>query len=179
MKKLTLASAIVTSVLAFNANADLKNLYVEGAIGQTDISVENSEDTDDTSFGLLAGYTVFNQGPVSIAAEVGYNRYLDEETKTPLGDATSTLSSVALGGKVGYEVMPKLEVFGRIAYESMEQEVEFLGVSASETSDEFTYGIGASYEVAKQFTVGTQYKYAQLSSETDLSNLNISLGYQF
>ena len=80
---------------------------------------------------------------------------------------------------MGYEVMPKLQVFGRLAYESMQQEVEILGATASATSEEFTYGIGASYEVAKQLTVATQYKFAKLDSETDFSNMNVSLGYQF
>jgi opacity protein-like surface antigen len=54
-----------------------------------------------------------------------------------------------------------------------------LGASASNTSAEFTYGIGASYEVAKQLTVGTQYKFAKLDGDTDLSNMNVSVGYQF
>ncbi len=178
MKNLTLVSALTASLFAFSAHADLNNVYVEGALGQA--KIENSNDsTSDTSISLLGGYQVFAKGPLSVGTELGYNQYLSEDTETPFGTATSTISSLSLGGKVGYEVIPKLQVFGRIAYESMKQEVEFLGASASETSDEFTYGIGASYEVAKQLTVGTQYKYAQLDSKTDLSNMSVSVGYQF
>lgn len=178
MKKFTLASVITASFFAFTAHADLNNVYVEGAIGQTKIESGSDSETD-TSYGILGGYEVFTKGPWSVGAELGYNRYLSMDTETPFGTATSTISSLLLGGKVGYEIIPKLQVFGRIAYESMQQEVEFLGSSASDTSGEFTYGIGVSYEVAQQVTVGTQYKYAQLGNDTDLSNMNVSVGYQF
>lgn len=178
MKKITLASAITASIFSFSAQADLNNVYVEGALGQAEI--ESAGDSiKDTSFGLLGGYQVFAKGPLTVGAELGYNQYLSKDTQTPFGKASSTLNSVSLGGKVGYEVIPKLHVFGRVAYESMTQEVKFLGRSASDTSGEFTYGIGVSYEVAKQLTVGTQYKYAALDNDADLSNMNVSLGYQF
>jgi opacity protein-like surface antigen len=178
MKNVTLVSTLAASLVAFSAHADVDNLYLEGALGQVEIE-NGSESTSDTSIGLLGGYQVFSNGALSLGTELGYNQYLSKETETPFGNATSTISSLSLGGKVAYEVVPKVQVFGRIAYESMKQEVEFLGVNASDTSDEFTYAIGASYAVAKQFTVGTQYKYAQLDSKTDLSNVNVSVGYQF
>jgi opacity protein-like surface antigen len=178
MKNLTLASAIITSIFAFTAHADLNNVYVEGALGQSKIESEG-ESTTDGSISLLGGYQVFAKGPLTVGAELGYNQYLSIDTATPFGTATSTISSLSLGGKVGYEVIPKLQVFGRFAYESMTQKVEFLGASASESSDEFTYGVGASYAVAEQVTVGTQYKYAQLDGDTDLSNISVSVGYQF
>jgi opacity protein-like surface antigen len=178
MKNITLASAITASLFVFSAHADLNNVYVEGALGQAEIE-SGSESESDTSFSVLGGYQVFSSGPLSLGTELGYNQYLSMDTETPFGTATSTISSLSLGGKVGYEVIPKLQIFGRLAYESMVQEVEFLGSTATASSDEFTYGIGASYEVAKQLTVGTQYKYAQLDNNTDLSNMSISVGYQF
>lgn len=178
MKKIALISLLSVSTFALSAQADLTKVYVEGALGQAEIS-NDSDSTSDTSIGLLGGYQLFNKGPVSISTELGYNQYLSKDVDTPFGTVSSTISSLSLGGKIGYQVIPKLQLFGRLAYESMTQEVEFLGQSASDSSDEFTYGIGASYEVAKQLTVGTQYKYAQLDSETDLSNMNISVGYQF
>lgn len=178
MKKLTLISTITASLFAMTAHADLKNVYVEGALGQAEIESQG-DSTSDTSISLLGGYNVYSSGPLSVATELGYNQYLTVDTDTPFGTATSTISSLSLGGKVGYEVIPKLQVFGRIAYESMKQEVEFLGASASETSDEITYGVGASYQVAKQLSVGTQYKYAKLDGDSDLSNMNVSVGYQF
>lgn len=178
MKKIALLSLLSASTLALSAQADLTKVYVEGALGQAEIS-NDSDSTSDTSIGLIGGYQLFNKGPVSLSTELGYNQYLSKDVGTPFGTVSSTISSLSLGGKVGYQVIPKLQLFGRVAYESMTQEVEFLGQSASDSSDEFTYGIGASYEVAKQLTVGTQYKYAQLDSETDLSNMNISVGYQF
>lgn len=178
MKKLTLISALTASVFTLSAHADLNNFYVEGGLGQAKIDYSDSSETD-TSISLLGGYQVFSQGPLSVSTELGYNRYLSMDAETPFGTATNTFSSLSLGGKVGYEVVPKLQVFGRLAYESMQQEVEILGATASATSEEFTYGIGASYEVAKQLTVATQYKFAQLDSETDLSNMSVSLGYQF
>lgn len=178
MKNLTLVSALTASLFTLSAQAELNNFYVEGGLGQAKIE-NNSDSETDTSIGLLGGYQVFANGPLTVGTELGYNQYLTIDTETPFGTATSTISSLSLGGKVGYEVMPKLQVFGRLAYESMTQEVEFLGATASETSDEFTYGIGVSYEVAKQLTVGTQYKYAKLDDETDLSNATVSVGYQF
>ena len=76
--------------------------------------------------------------------------------------------------------MPKMQVFGRLAYESMIQKNKgFAFGNGTSTSNELSYGIGASYEVAKQLTLGTQYKFVKLDGGTDLSNVNVSLGYQF
>lgn len=178
MKTLTLATAMTASLFALTSHADMNNVYVEGALGQAELKA-GGDSTSDTSVSLLAGYQVFANGPLSVATELGYNRYFSKESETVFGTATSTISSLSVGGKVGYEVVPKLQVFGRLAYESMKTEVEFLGMSDSETSGEFTYGIGASYEVAKQLTVGTQYKFANLDNDTDFSNMNVSVGYKF
>ncbi len=178
MKKITLVSALTASLFTASAFADLNNIYVEGALGQATIE-SRGDNTKDTSVSLLGGYQVFSSGPLSIGAELGYNQYLSKDIKTPIGKAESSLSSLSIGGKVGYEVMPKLQVFGRLAYEAMKTEVKFLGETASDTSNELTYGIGMSYEVAEQVTVGTQYKYAQLDNKVDLTNLSFSVGYQF
>ncbi len=178
MNKLTLVPALAVSLFTFSAHADLSKAYVEGALGQTEMEA-GSDSESGSSFSLLGGYQIFSKGALSLSTELGYNQYLTVEQETPFGTLTSTISSLSLGGKVGYEVMPKLQVFGRLAYESMESETEFFGISNSVSSDEFTYGFGASYEVAKQLTVGTQYKIANLDSGTDLSNLNVSVGYQF
>ncbi|MFT4766248.1 MAG: opacity protein-like surface antigen [Oleispira sp.] len=178
MKNLTLASAVITSLFTFSACADLSKVYVEGALGQTKMESDGDNATD-TSISLLGGYQIFDKGPLTVGAELGYNQYLSDETETGFGTMTTTLSSLSIGTKVGYEIIPKMEVFGRIAYESMVIGVELAGMSASETSGEFSYGVGASYEVAEQVTVGTQYKYAPLDSDVDLTNLSVSLGYQF
>ena len=175
MKNLTLLSIAAATALSMSAQADLKNTYVEGALGHTDL-----ESNTDTSFSILGGYKVFEQDKLSIATELGYNQYIEIESEDAFfGKATNTISSLSLGGKVAYEVMPKIEVFGRLAYEAMSQEVEVLGTSMTASSDEFTYGVGASYDVTNKLSVGTQYKYAALDSNTDLSNINVSVGYQF
>ena len=179
MKKLSIVATVLASVLTIPAQAELDKLYLEGSVGQTEFQVDGADNTDDTSVGFLAGYQVLQHDALNVSAELGFNQYLHEEEETILGDVSNTISSVSLGAKVGYEVMPKLEVFGRLAYESMTQEVEFLGMSASESADEVTYGIGASYEVMEKLSVGTQYKYAKLDEETDLSNVNLFVGYQF
>jgi opacity protein-like surface antigen len=178
MKNLTLISTLTASLFTLSAHADLNNFYVEGAAGQAKIDNGYNSETD-TSMSLLGGYKVFANGPLSVSTEVGYNRYLSIDSDTPFGKASNTISSLSLGGKVGYEVAPKLQVFGRLAYEAIEQEVKLQGATASLTSDEFTYGVGASYEVAEQLTVGTQYKFAQLDNDIDLSNVSVSVGYQF
>lgn len=173
MKKLTLLSLI--AAVSMSTQADVSKTYVEGALGHTDL-----ESNTDTSFSVLGGYELFNQDKLSVAGEIGYNQYIEIESEDAFfGKATNTISSLSFGSKVAYEVMPKLQVFGRLAYEAMSQEVEIMGSSVTASSDEFTYGVGATYEVADKLTVGTQYKYAALDSDTDLSNINVSLGYQF
>lgn len=178
MKKITIVSALTASFFTASAFADLNNVYVEGAIGNAHIE-GHGDSTKDTSFSFLGGYQVFSKGPLSLGTELGYNQYISKDIKTPGGELESTLSSVSIGGKVAYEVMPKLQVFGRLAYESIKKEVEAGGVTFSDSSNELTYAIGTSYEVAEQITLGAQYKYAQLDYGIDLSNMSLSVGYQF
>jgi outer membrane autotransporter protein len=172
MNKMTLVTAIAASVLSFSANAE--NFYVEASVGTTDVAEESG-----TSAGLLGGYTFFNKSQIQVSAEAGFNLYSHKETETALGTVTQDISSLSVGTKVNYSPMAKLGLFGRLAYEQLTVKFEhdLLG-SNSESSNEITYALGASYEVAENFELGSQYKYASLS-DTDLNSLSLTANYKF
>jgi hypothetical protein len=109
MKKFTLTFAIMVSIFSSSTHVDLNNVYVEGALEQAKIE-SSSDSTTDTSISLLGSYQVFTKGPLSSGAELGYNQYLSMDTETPFGTTASTISSLSLGGKVGYEVTKQVTV---------------------------------------------------------------------
>jgi len=172
MKKLTLITAIAASFLTLSAQAE--NYYIEGSLGNTKIESESG-----SSFGVLGGYKFYEQDKVKVSAELGYNKYIELEAQTIFGTATAKTSSIALGSKLSYSPVQNVEVFSRIAYETMIVEVDFLGETSSGSSNEFSYALGASYDVAKKFSIGTQYKYSPLDEGANLTNVTISGNYSF
>jgi len=174
MNKLTLISAIATTLFTLSAQAE--KYYVEASVGNTDIESES-----DTSFSILGGYDLYEQDKIKIAAEVGYNQYAELTSISDfLGETTQDISSLAFGAKLAYTPMNKLDVFGRMAYETIKNDVESDGLgSFSTTTDEITYAVGASYEVVDNFSLGTQYKYASLDGGADLTNVTVSANYHF
>lgn len=173
MNKTALLSAIAASIFSFSAQAE--NFYVEASVGNAEIASES-----DISAGLLGGYTFFDQSQVKVSAEAGYNKYASLEDDSAFGKITQDISSFSLGTKVSYSPVAKLDLFGRLAYEQVTVDVEnnFIG-NLSASSDEVTYALGASYEVVNNFALGTQYKYASLDGDTDLSNLSVTANYKF
>ena len=178
MNKITLISAIATTLFTLSAQAE--KYYVEASVGNTDIEA-GSESESDTSFSILGGYDLYEQDKIKVAAEVGYNQYAEITADGGLlGETTNDISSMAFGAKLAYTPVAKLDVFGRLAYEVIKQDVDFGGFgSLSTTSDEITYALGASYEVVNNFSLGTQYKYASLEGGADLTNVTVSANYQF
>lgn len=172
MNKITLISAIAASFLTLSAQAE--NYYIEGSLGNTKVESESG-----SSFGVLGGYKFYDQGKVKVSAELGYNKYIELEAQTIFGKATAKTSSIALGSKLSYSPVQNVEVFSRIAYENMTVEADFLGETSSDSSNEFTYALGASYDVAKNVSIGTQYKYSPLDGSADLTNVTISGNYSF
>lgn len=172
MKKTALISAIAATVFTFNVQAE--NYYVEASLGNTEIESESG-----SSFGLLGGYKFYDQDKVKVSAEVGFNKYMRLESQTIFGNVTQDISSLALGTKVSYSPMAKVDVFGRFAYETIIADTQIFGESTTTTSDEFSYALGAEYEVASNFSLGTQYKYSPLDGGADLTNVTVSANYRF
>jgi opacity protein-like surface antigen len=172
MKKLTLITAFTASFLTLSAQAE--NYYIEGSLGNTKVASESGN-----SFGVLGGYKFYDQDNVKVSAELGYNKYIEIEADTIFGKATAKTSSIAVGSKLSYSPVQNINVFSRIAYETMIVSVDFLGETSSGSSNEFTYALGASYDVAQNFSLGTQYKYSPLEGSASLSNVTVSGNYRF
>jgi len=172
MKKIALISAIATTLFTLNTQAE--NYYVEASLGNSEIESESG-----SSFGILGGYKLYDQDQVKVSAELGYNKYLKIESDSIFGNVSQDISSIALGTKVSYSPMAKVGVFGRFAYEAMIADTEIFGESTTTTSDEFSYAVGAEYEVANNFSLGTQYKLTPLDGGANLTNVTVSANYHF
>ncbi|MEH6348143.1 MAG: porin family protein [Bermanella sp.] len=181
MNKTTLISALAATLFTLSAQAE--QYYMEASVGSTNLETGSASESD-TSFSILGGYDVYDQDKIKLAAEIGYNQYAElSSTDDFFGQQVTTtqdISSLAFGAKLAYTPMAKLDVFGRLAYETMKNDVESDGFgSLSATSDEITYALGASYEVVDNFALGTQYKYASLDGGSDLTNITVSANYHF
>ncbi len=176
MKKITLISAFASVMLVGTVQAG--DLYVEGSLGNA--TVEGSGfDESDNGFGLLVGYDVFEKEQFNVAVELGYNQYADFE----LDSGSLDVSSVALGTKLSFSPVDKLDLFTRLAYEqvtlSAESDTSFGRISISDTDTEFSYALGGSYSVVNNVSLGAQYKVAEIGNDADFSLVSLFANVSF
>ena len=93
MNKLTLISAIATTLFTLSAQAE--KYYVEASVGNTDLEIGSNSESD-TSFSILGGYDVYQQDKIKIAAEVGYNQYAELTSNSDFLGKTTQISNAVL-----------------------------------------------------------------------------------
>jgi OOP family OmpA-OmpF porin len=168
MKKILTIAALAVASLASSAMAE--GFYVNGNVGQSDISATSLDSHTDTSYGLAGGWQ-FNK---NFAAELGYTN-LGKYTGVGASAKAEALQASIVGS---YELAPKVSVFGRLGVADTS-----LDVAGDQTYHKTSavYGIGAQYQFTPKVAATlefTQYdKFA--GSESKLNNVAAGIKYSF
>lgn len=151
------------------------------------------------------GYTSLNyKGPVmslspmgAVRVILGYNLMenlaIDGMVAAGAGDGSTTVSGVAVKGRLdsgyGIYLKPKtklsesIEVFGRLGYantkSSATASVPGFTASASSSSDDFSYGVGASVKVTKDMSVNLDYMSYYNKNSESVNGFTLGLGFNF
>lgn len=181
MKKTALILAIGTLISASAMAAD--DFYAGANIGRGKLEADagngfNISKTD-TSWDVFGGVKL---NP-NFAAEIGYR---------DLGDAKFSESGV--NGKLSATAMQvsalgilpisnEVEVFGRLGLAHIKGKSEFSGaglsIRDSESKNRAVMGIGAKYNLSKDFSLRTEYtSYAKID-DVRLSNLSVGAQFNF
>lgn len=178
MKKLaiaaTLAIASVGAQAQFYAEAGLTNLSIKGDV--TGGSIKSSP----KMFGLVLGYEVHPN--LAVEGLLGFNA---SDDSIQYNGTSVPNSSAKVSDAFGVYLKPKtmvtdnLEIFGRLGWTKAKSTAAVGGTSESDTSDDFGYGVGASYYFDKK-TYGT-VSYTSFSNKdgNKTTGITIGVGYRF
>jgi len=183
IKRITLGVAV--TMLSVNALAQTSKPYFE--VGYTMLDVEASSGSvtlaaSPTILRFITG-TELTEG---LAIEGMYGTSLSGDDITVNGIDVSSLLSTELKVKNVFGVYLKpsakvnenLEIFGRIGYTKANYNISVaqVGISGSESS--VSYGFGASYLLAKDISLSTDYM-SYVSDEGDTDGITFALNYQY
>lgn len=153
IKTLALAALAIASVSA-SAQTAGNSTYAE--VGYTSIGyTEPGASTTMGAVRLMIGKE-FSQN-VAVEGMLGFGASNGSGTFAGLPYDIKTNSMVGIYVKPKAMLTPELEVFGRLGYASSNVKAAVLGVSADGTNSGVSYGLGASYAVAKNVAVNLDY----------------------
>lgn len=124
-------------------------------------------DGDDTykfgqsaSFGAEVGYDV----PVSTSVTVGpYANYEYASGKDCVyGDCIGAKGNFAVGGRVGFNVSSRVQVYGKVGYDRIVLKASEDGYSDSKAFDGVQGGLGLTFNVSPTTYLGAEISYADL-----------------
>lgn len=171
------------------AFAQAQGAYVGGSIGQAEASgfcdpvpgiAVTSCDEKDTGWKVFLGYR-FNP---NFAAELSYlNGGKFQGTATSGGLIGSVKSDVTAFGIAALGIIPvsaQLELFGKLGFVSGESDVDIvingLRLTEDDSGTELTYGLGAVYNITRNFGIRAEWENVD---DADLSMLSIGIQYKF
>ena len=141
----------------------MQGFYVGGSFGSatakdacTGLSGSGiSCDDTDTAWRILGGYQINR----NFAAELGYHN-LGTAKASGFGVSVEIESKAwELVGIVAYPVVDKFSVYGKFGfYRGETKATSNTGFSASDTNTDFTFGLGAQYDVTRQLGVRGEYQ---------------------
>lgn len=200
MKKITISTLLISSMLPFVTKAELYAELLLGSANQKAATTAHSTSGDDVSFGIRGSYYL-NEYVFLEAAYQNYGESTDTQVINDSGDeVTDKLNSTALNvGVRGNWILDKnisLNARAGISFWDAELEQTYSAFprnkfKAKNNDHDIYYGIGARYEINSKFTVGVEYTIINMNipiqkgpkypvtSDFDVKNLSLSLGYKF
>jgi len=194
MKRLIAVAAFTAALLGSHAavaQGKLGNLYVGGAIGQSDVDTSVADgvidsgtvDGKDTAFKAFAGIQLHPNFAVELSyVDLGAVKYSGTFGGAPVTGGAIDLKGVGLAAVGSWPFSEYLSVHARAGFWSWEAEARdtTAGVPFGVTSDgtDLFYGIGATLNVTRN--IGVRVEWEQYKLESDQAGL-ISLGvlYRF
>lgn len=168
MKTLLLASAAAIVAAAGASAQDTGNFYVGGGYTYIDI-----DDVDFDALNLRGGYDFNEYFAVEGEVLVGLG-----DENVDLGGGTSADVSLDYGlgafGKVQYPFGEQFSVFARAGYAYVEAEASAGGVTLSDDTDGFAYGIGGEYAFAGPNAVRIEYTRYEFEDDAEADTFGAS-----
>ena len=205
MNKLLITSSILTAALfsapSFAADA---GFGIFGAVGQAkhelDV-VDNGIDDSDTSFAFGGEYRFNSNFSVDVRyddfGEMNYrgtNEFLSSEVDYAMSSFSSSVKGIL-------PISEQFSIFGKVGISSWSIDVDFkvtsnlidypISDSFSDSGTDFHYGFGGQFAINDNFVIGLEYTMLSAgvsddsdpedtsSADYDISNLSLSLGYNF
>ena len=182
----------LASALAFTSPAFAQG-YVGASIGKTDVkdgctgvsAPGVSCDDEDTSWKIFGGYQ-FNR---NFALELGYADLGEVKASGPGGTATIEVTAFEL---VGVGMLPlgnNFSLYGKVGLYRAETELSvntfLLTGTEKESNTDLTFGIGAQFDVSKQFAIRAEWQRYQdvgggdTIGESDIDVISIGALFRF
>ena len=189
MKLIAIAAASAMLMAGGAAQAQMArgtSGHVYGELGYTALKIEESGSS--TKPGMLRGIVGFDFNPnLAVEGLLGFGVRKDS-TNVNVGGVTANVES-DLRHMVGIYVKPKVmlgdgfELFGRLGYTdtSLRSRASVAGFSASDSSSgsDWSYGLGANFNIAPQAYVGVDYMRYYNKNDVKLDGVTVSVGYRF
>jgi len=172
MKKISVIAAAF--VLAGAAHAQAPKSEVYGELGYTFISIDAGG--DDLNPGLLRGIVGWNVHPY-LAVEGMLGTGVNDDKSGGVKTKVSNAYGVYLKPK--YNFGNGFEVFGRLGYAHSKVKASFGNLSASDSDDDVSYGIGASYSFSKQWYGVVDYTNYYDKHGVKATGVTLGAGYRF
>jgi opacity protein-like surface antigen len=189
MKLIAIAAASAMLLAAGAAQAQMArgavgNMY--GELGYTSLKIE--ETGVSVKPGMLRGIVGFNlHENLAVEGMLGFGIRKDNSNTTFSGVPVNIESE--LRHMVGIYAKPKVmlgdavELFGRLGYADtkIRSSASVAGFSASDSSSgsDWSYGLGANFNIAPRAYVGVDYMRYYNKNDTKLDGVTVSVGYRF
>jgi opacity protein-like surface antigen len=178
MKKFALIAAALLAAGAAQAQTK-PNSALYGEVGYVFLNAD-----------LGSGYKV-DTGAVRGIIGWDLHQYVALEAMVAVGTSSEDLGGLLAGYKAkvsnsyGFYVKPKyalndqVEVFGRLGFANSKVKLSYAGDSASDDDSSFSWGIGASYKINKQWYVTADYISYYDKDGSKFTGPSINAGFRF
>ncbi len=178
MKKLLgiAAACLVMAGAAHAQQATKTPLY--GEIGYTQLKF--SAAGLDVRPGLLRGIIGYDAHPnVAVEGMLGFG--VKDDSMNIMGFDFNVKAQHAYGVFVKPKINPtkELELFARLGYTRFKTEVSALGMSASDSDGDFSYGAGLNYSISPTTHIGVDYINYFKKDGGKIDGLTVSVGFRF
>lgn len=162
-----------------SSNPPLRALGIYGEIGLTSLNYSEP------------GYALSPSGAVRVivGADLAPNLALEGMAAFGTSEGSLAISGVLVKGKVdtmyGVYLKPKtkisdaIEVFGRVGFASAKATFTAPGFAYTTSGNDFSYGVGANFNVAKNASVGLDYMSYYNKTGVSVNGMTINIGFKF
>lgn len=142
--------------------------YAGASIGQGDLGIGDTT----TAWKIFGGYQINR----NFAVEFGYTDLGDTDVASGVpGIPNVNLEATAweLIGVGKFPVANQFSIYGLAGFARIEAEASVFGVSASDTSTELTYGIGAQYDFSPKVGLRAQLQWYDTDETADVMSVGV------
>jgi OmpA-OmpF porin, OOP family len=187
MIKKNVAVLVAASALAIPAYAADDGWFLLGSVGMTKYKDKEdpgpgiSVDDSDMGFKLGGGY-MFNK---NLGVEAAYVDLGKEKFTAPGLSADAKANGIVVAALGVFPINEQFSVLGRLGIIDATVKISGGGADDKSTDVKFTGGIGAAYNINKEFSVRLEYDfYSKLgdkdkTGESDVSMISLGVAYKF